>query len=80
MGSVELRDGRTPWRCRQHLSRATGEGWTRNMGQSQAVGSGMRQAPRRSAVPNWYKAARVLRTKAQSAAARVAGFRPTKFN
>ncbi|MFO1263627.1 MAG: Sec-independent protein translocase protein TatB [Rhodoferax sp.] len=35
---------------------------------------------KRSAVPNWYKARSGVRTKAQSAAARVARFRPTKFN
>ena len=35
---------------------------------------------KRSAVPQWYKARTGVRTKAQSASARVARFRPTKFN
>lgn len=35
---------------------------------------------KRSAMPNWYKARAGVRTKAQSAAARVARFRPNTFN
>lgn len=35
---------------------------------------------KRSAIPQWYKARVGMRTKAQSASARVARFRPTKFN